>query len=74
VHYGLNNTQWYESTIKEIIKISKTQRKRPFAFQAVISDKEPVSHLPKFDEFLFLKVSELVGQDFFKKYLKKMIG
>jgi hypothetical protein len=74
VHYGLNNAQWYESTLKEIIKISKTQRKRPFAFQAVISDKEPVLHLPKFDEFLYLKVSELMGQDFFKKYLKKMIG
>jgi hypothetical protein len=74
VHYGLNNAQWYESTIKEIIKISKTQRKRPFAFQAVISDKEPLLQLPKFDEFLYLKVSELMGQDFFKKYLKKMIG
>lgn len=73
VHYGLNNAQWYESTIKEVIKISKTQRKRPLAFQAVISDKEPVLHLPKFDEFLYIKVSELTGQDFFKKYLKKMI-
>ena len=74
VHYGLNNAQWYESTIKEIIKISKTQRKRPFAFQAVISDSEPLLQLPKFDEFLYIKVSELTGQDFFKKYLKKMIG
>ena len=74
VHYGLNNAQWYESTIKEIIKISKTQRKRPFAFQVVIIDKVPLMQLPKFDEFLYLKVSELMGQDFFKKYLKKMIG
>jgi hypothetical protein len=46
---------------------------RPFAFQAIIVDKEPLMHLPKFDEFLYLKVSELMGQDFFKKYLKKMI-
>ena len=74
VYYGLNNAQWYESTLKEIVKIRKTQRKRPFAFQAVINEKEPVFHLPKFEEFLYLKISELMSQNFFKKYLKKMIS
>ncbi len=74
VYYGLNNVYWYESIIKEIIKTGRNQHNNPFSFKAVIYHEDPVYHIEKYQDFLYLSIPELMSQDFFKQHLKKIIG
>ena len=74
IYYGLDNVSWFESTVMEVIKIGKVQRMKPLHFQAVIYNPEFKYNLPDYKEFIYLPSNELEGQDFFNKYLKKMIS
>jgi hypothetical protein len=74
IYYGLNNIYWYESMVKDIMKVNWSQRKRPFRFKGMVYDDDAPLHITKYEDFLYLRVSELLSQEFFNLHLKKMIG
>ena len=42
--------------------------------KGMIFDDDSPLHLTKYEDFLYLRVSELLSQEFFNQHLKKMIG
>ena len=74
IYYGLNNVYWYESMVKDIMKVNWSQRKQPFRFKGLVYDEDVSLHITKYEDFLYLRVSELLSQEFFNIHLKKMIG
>jgi len=74
IYYGVNNVYWYESMVKDIMKVSWSERKKPFRFKGMVFDDEAPLHITKYEDFLYLRVSELLSQDFFDIHIKKMIG
>ena len=73
IYYGLDNISWFESTIMDVIKISKVNRTKPINLQAVIYNPEFKYNLPDYEDFIYLPNDDLAGKDFFNNYLKKMI-
>ena len=74
IYYGLNNVNWYESMVKDIMKANWSQRKKSFRFKGMVFDDDAPLHITKYEDFLYLRVSELLSQEFFNTHLKKMIG
>ena len=56
------------------MKINWSQRKTPFRFKGMIYDDDAPLNIVKYEDFLYLRVSELLSQEFFNAHLKKMIG
>lgn len=74
IYYGLNNINWYESMVKDIMKANWSMRKSSFSFKGMIFEDDAPLHITKYEDFLYLRVSELLSQEFFNLHLKKMIG
>jgi hypothetical protein len=74
IYYGLNNVYWYESMVKDIMKVNWSQRKKPFRFKGMVYDDDAPLNIVKYEDFIYLRVSELLSQEFFNNHLKKMIG
>ncbi|HEC44117.1 MAG TPA: hypothetical protein ENI20_14940 [Bacteroides sp.] len=74
IYYGLNNVYWYESMVKDIMKVNWSERKKPFRFKGMVYDDDVPLYITKYEEFLYLRVSELLSKEFFNGHLKKIVG
>ena len=74
IYYGLNNVYWYESMVKDIMKVNWSERKKPFRFKGMVSDDDAPLYITKYEDFLYLRVSELLNKEFFNAHLKKIVG
>jgi hypothetical protein len=74
VYYGLNNINWYQSVMGEILKISRTQRTRSFKVKAVITEGDKLHNLQRFDDFVYLKKESLSDLNNFGNQIKRMLG
>ena len=74
VYYGQNNINWYESMVKDILKANWSKRTRGYNFMGIVFEEDAPLHLTKYEDFLYLEVSELLSQEFFNLHIRKMIG
>jgi hypothetical protein len=71
IFYGFDNNNWYESTIKEVIKANQ---ERPFKFKIVVCAKNMLADLKRFDDFIYVDKDKFSDLKVFYHHLNQTIG
>ncbi len=74
IFYGFDNNNWYESTIKEVIKANQVYREKPFRFKIVVCAKNMLADLNRYDDFIYVDKDKFSDLKVFYHHLNQTIG